>query len=105
MGNIVEFPDFYSGRLSPKAEAELEILSITSFRFQARFVGQKQIVQAIGHGIVEEGWDPEKPLRHQKDPFHKDLQFQILSQVYASKVADSKDQNHQVSNGRIASNP
>ena len=83
----IQFPDFCDQQISPETEAELEILGFACCEIEVPFLGEQQVVEPIGYGIVEEGGNPEEPFGNQKDSFDQDFEFEVLPQINRSKIA------------------
>jgi len=57
----LEFPEFCFTLTPPEAETELEVrLSCLRDLLDAGLVGKEEIIQPVGHGIVEESGHPEE---------------------------------------------
>ena len=91
----------------PEAECQLEF---RSFRFWYRFVDscfirKEKIVKTVSHSVVEEGRNPEEPFWDKINPFHKDLQLQIISQIDGGEVGNGENEDYCIAYGNIAAYP
>jgi hypothetical protein len=43
------------------------------------------MIKAIGYGIIEKRWNPEKPLRDKENSLHQKLQVQVQLRYTAEK--------------------